>query len=280
MNSLIPAVAAASLFTLSICAPAVAAGGKENSRSAVSVKDDGYAQSSIDLKSDALPPKFKGYKCSDIVKGLKSLNAVKDEFETRQQFEDRLLTGSTRALNGSITAVDPMVFVRQKDVAIKYEAESQSFKGSIYLGRSGMIRSENGLFEAEALEVLGKSSRSYEATNGYGAKALVQEANATVCGVLFKTSQGKKSWESLRLNFDFPMEPGQAREAKEFMRIAFVGALMLPYLGTYASFVEPTISSPYASNTTGDAVVMRLDEAWVFNGRTGQIYAKVRPYIK
>ncbi|MCO8251105.1 hypothetical protein [Comamonas thiooxydans] len=280
MRGLFTFATASVALACSLSFPAVATGAKQNAKAQTRVIDDGYAKTAVNLSDQNLPPNFRGYSCTEIVKGLKSINTKKDDFESKQAFEERLMNESTKRVSGTITAADPMVFVYDKKFSdLKYDAEVQSFKGRSYFGKSGMLGTGDGIFDAVRQELVSSSSRTYTGTNGFGAKTKVEETVATVCGLIFKPESKTPSYSSLRVEYNIPMEPEKARSIKDSIKVAFVGALAIPYLGRYAQFIEPTITNPYDLKVTGDAVVMRLDEVLVFDERTGEIYARIKPTI-
>lgn len=263
-------------FALSL--PAVAAGAKSNAKAQNRIVDDGYAKTALSLSDEKLPQNFKGYSCTEIVKGLQSLNIKKDEFETKQEFEDRLMNDGLKKLSGSITAADPMIFVYNKSLSdFKYDPESQAFKGRSYFGKDGMLKEGYELFDAAPLVILSNSRKSYIGVNGFGASTKVEESSTKVCGVIFKQAKKKTIYGPLKIEYNIPMASEKARELKDSLKIAFVGALSIPYLGRYVSFSKPTVSSPYDISITGDAIVIRLEEVWVFDEKTGEIFARVQP---
>lgn len=280
MRGLITFATASIALTCSLSLPAVAAGAKPNTKAQTRVAEDGYTKTAINLSDQNLPQNFRGYSCTAIVKGLKSINTKKDDFESKQAFEERLLNESTKRLSGEITAADPMVFVYEKKFSdLKYDAETQSFKGRSYFGKSGMLSAGDGIFDAVRQETISSSSRTYTGTNSFGARIKVEETVANVCGLIFKPVNKTSSYSSLRVEYNIPMEPEKARRTADSIKIAFAGALSIPYLGTYAQFFEPTINDPHDIKMTGDAVVMRLDEVLVFDERTGEIFARIKPTI-
>lgn len=282
MRGLITFASASVALTCCLSLPAAAAGAKSNTntKTQTRVADDGYTKTAINLSDQNFPQNFRGYSCTEIVKGLKSINTKKDDFESKQAFEERLLNESTKRLSGAITAADPMVFVYDKKFSdLKYDAETQSFKGRSYFGKSGMLSAGDGIFDAVRQETVSSSSRTYTGTNGFGARIKVEETVTNVCGLIFKPVSKASSYSSLRVEYNIPMEPEKARRTADSIKIAFAGALSIPYLGTYAQFFEPTINDPHDIKVTGDAVVMRLDEVLVFDERTGEIFARIKPTI-
>ncbi len=251
-----------------------------NQKASSASKSYGYAQTPIAGDAESLPANFKGYQCSSITKSLSALNLKKDEFESQQQFDQRTAASGAIALTGSITSADPMAFVSQHSF-FQYDAERQAFTSTVYFGRYGTINDANaGLFPAEPVETISQIDKQYEASNAYGAKAIVDSTSRQVCGVVLSTAIRTKSWDSIQLKIDFPMPSDEARTAKGDLKIVLLGAIIPPYIGAFYTSTQATISSPSAYTASGDAVVMRFDEAWVFNQRTGKIYAKVRPTLR
>jgi hypothetical protein len=230
-------------------------------------------RTAIDLTSESLQVGFSGYDCSAIVKRLKTLNIAKDEFESSQEYFARTASLLQTPLFGDIAGVDPMVLVAEgESLGARYDADTELLSVTLYLQPNVLnADKEQGLVAGQVIAELGTKSRSFIGTNGYGAKAKVTESTTTVCAVGFKNL----GYGLAPYRFQVKMAGDKARVIKDRLRVAFVGALTPPYLGTYISSYEATLKDPTSLRIHGDAVLIRLDEAWLFDKATGEVFEKV-----
>lgn len=230
----------------------------------------------VDLSASSLPGGFPGYDCTAITKRLKDLKISKDEFESSADYIERTSALLQARLSGEVTGVDPMVFVAQvQGWGARYDADSGFLSVSLSFSPNVMNSDAKlGLVAGEVVADLGTTSRSYVGTNGYGAKATVTEFTTTVCAVGFKNVGYAESVQN-RYRFQVKMDGQKAKAVKDRLHVALVGALVPPFVGTYVTSSTATVQNPQSMTRHGDAAIIRLDEVWLFDKATGEVFDKV-----
>ncbi len=116
------------------------------------------------------------------------------------------------------------------------------------------------------------SSMDYVGTNSYGIKTTVRQSISYISSLTIENwNQG--SWGILEVK----MPIDKAIIAKNNSRILFIGKLIKPIHSSGYLSSKPTIQNPKDSAWIYNYLHLNLDEVWIFNGETGEIYAKIKP---
>lgn len=223
-----------------------------------------YAVAKASTPGIVLP---EGYSNDDIVAlydDLKQKYPPRDEFETKAAYEKRMqipYDGKTR-----------FVFVKDAELSVpgggsgysflKYDAEKQK----VVLKR--LLVSVDGKI---GIKRTGYKEEQYEATNAFGAKAIVTEYRATFFRIYVANQDDFKE------KIEIQLPPDQARALKENFGILFVCDLKSSAKGyTKEGFnsKKPTFSSPSSYAFSEKHVHVNVVEVVIFNGKTGAIYVK------
>lgn len=237
-----------------------------------------HAQEKIEIGVPNFPPGFTGYDCKQIASGLAALKPQKDEFESTEQFQNRLDALLTTPLYGRVTGIDPIILVRRLESSqISYDADRQLMSVSFgRLSNSVDLQTKTPIFiPGVVVSSERPTTREYQATNGYGARVNVTEHRRDVCGAGF-TNLKAVLISKIDFRASFQAATEEARALKETLSVAFVGTLAAPYVAKYFNSIEPTFKSPVSFVEGGPAVAMRLDEVKFFDSSTGRIYASLR----
>ncbi|WP_234196244.1 hypothetical protein [Pseudacidovorax sp. NFM-22] len=237
-----------------------------------------HAQVKIDIAEPNFPPRFTGYDCGQIASRLAALKPQKDEFESTEQFQDRLDALLASPIYGAVTGIDPLILAKRLEPSqVTYDADRHVMSVSFgNLSNSFALQPKAAVFiPGTIIKAERPTTREYAATNGYGARVNVTELRREVCGAGFTNL---KAFSISKVNFQtsFEVPTEEARTLKERLSLAFVGTLTAPYVGKYFNSISPTFNSPTSLIETGPAVAMRLDEVRVFDSATGRVYSAVR----
>lgn len=229
----------------------------------------------FDTSLETLPVGYRGHDCAAIATVLKKQKTGKDEMETTDEYKARMENMSSIKLGPSLTIGDTVALRVEIDSErdVKYMADgrtlyimSQPQPSMIYVNENGPGSNWVSLVRTEGRE------KRYQASNAYGATVTVTSRNFKTCAVAF-TNLGHSPHESIDV---WLTDVGSdiARKAKAGVNFYYVGKLQRPFIrGVHASSVA-TISSPYESSWTGDALVLKLEQAWAVEAKTGEVMGK------
>ena len=236
-----------------------------------------YASSGLDPTAATLPPNYRGHSCRAVAAKLVSLNLKKGEFETTSAYNDRITSLNNEHVAGATLLGDVFGFVGAEDSASdltdQYDADNQVLKVKGYWGGDTQLLN-TGSVAATKLEYKLKYQRTYSASNAYGKIVQVESSTWDTCGLAFQNLSAYSSGNK-NILLDLPMEPGEARATKGKIALLYVGNLVTPYRSEYSDYLKPTIDHPREYAWSGDALVMRLSQIWLFNKATGTVYKKI-----
>lgn len=266
----LPILAAALVATAAAGAPA-----KPKAKPAGSAADGServYAAVPLDPSVDALPKGYAGHDCRTMSRALKALNPAKDEYETTAAYAERVAAFGAKPIAGSVTVADYVAFVPDYPlITTSYDADVGQFRISGSMGAiDGLVGSSLVLSVVTDSKVLTRST--YIAANAYGRKVEVRKTQLYACAVALP--QLRQSYRSAAFDAIVSLSPDEAKVAKENVAILYVGKLAEPYWAKFFFNIEPKIDSPTETTWTGDALVIRDAEVWLFDKRTGRIYQK------
>jgi hypothetical protein len=265
----------------------------EQSNSGVSSLADAKTTSDF----EALPPGFTGTDPKDAVAQMKKTIAgipVKiDRYSSpieKAQFEQY----SAQQLE----AMGLLRFVLTKDSSFwykTYDANNQAFKFNLMkIPLNSLdwpaLRGSSSLTAAQIVLIRDrKTLGTYEGSNAFGAKRTITRFTDTNITIAFRPSsylnkvgddpqsivkQGSLPWGSYE--FIVPLSSAEAREAAENISCLILFKPTFPYVLEYNDYDSPTIQSPYEIEIVGTALTGNFEQLWVFNQRTGKIYAKFK----
>lgn len=229
----------------------------------------------FDASLETLPVGYRGHDCAAIATVLKKQKTVKDEMETTDEYKARMESMSSIKLGPNLTVGDTVALRAEIDPerGVKYMADarmlyimSQPQPSMMYVNEKGPSSNWVSLVRTEGQE------RRYQASNAYGATVTVTSRNFKTCAVAF-TNWGQTPHESIDVSLT---DAGAdiARKAKAGVNFFYIGKLQRPFIRNVNEGTVATISSPYEANWTGDALVLKLEEAWAVEAKTGEVLGK------
>jgi hypothetical protein len=235
-----------------------------------------YASMGLDPSTETLPKYYLGHDCRAIAKKILSLKLKKSEFETTSAYNERLNVLNAERIAGATKLSDVVGFVPSgalSTLSDKYDADRGILRVETYWGDS-MQMLDSQLLTSAKLEYKITSKRSYEASNAYGKKVLVNSTSYDTCGIAFSNLQYGTSTIT-KIDESIEMTPEEARAAKGNIAMMYVGNLSAPYWIEYHDYLKPTIDSPREAAWSGDAIVMKLVQIWLYNKDSGRVYKRI-----
>ncbi|MHB0969503.1 MAG: hypothetical protein ACYC7A_12445 [Thermoanaerobaculia bacterium] len=224
----------------------------------------------FDLTADKLPPRFKGASITAAFKAFRA--APKSEMETTAEFRERLANGSFPF--GTYAFVIPAGFV-----ATGYNPDTGALRLAPRVIYPANLFENNWNHPAIELSQENESSRTYPASNRYGATVQVREESYDSYSLLVN---GRV--EALVIN---NVPRSRAPELKDNARIAVVAQLdkdsvNAQYDTTGSDYTgyrneEPTISRPFELTISDHWLRCRVLQFIVFDRISGEILGRFEP---
>ncbi|MDO9152136.1 MAG: hypothetical protein Q7U47_00215 [Paludibacter sp.] len=269
-----------------------------------------YSIVPFDLNITKIPIYFKGVNPIELYNRLekKTIGINKGEFETTAQYEERLLIENLNPILGNLNELSLIALKPSKTklyiLDFKYDADKQLLDLTLELDdyRNDEERSRvYDLGDRNKLDIRNRnrklvvlvekitSDKSYLASNAFGASTTVYYWESTNYALYFQnwsnfTNAGLN--ESL-INFEIKVDPIIAKKIKEndlnygkerILGTLYIGKLSKPYslIGEYFSN-KATLDSPDEFKKHYKCINMNVQEIWIYNTNTGEIYTKIKP---
>lgn len=249
-----------------------------------------YSTQPFDLSITSLPANYLGHNLTEIYNRLAEVEkaSVKGEFETTEQFRQRIATEASKPLIASLNRQSIFAFVIAGfKLESKYDADQQMMNVKADLSR---VRKGVGLDDESKMSLLwsitNRSNDSYTGSNAYGAQATIERKVADFYNIAFmnyeqfpvvKTFLYRDYVKDISFSADIKMDVQKAMKAKENLRLLVACRLVEPYTIEGASYSKPTISNPRENFFRSYSLNTELLELWVFDASTGEVYLKQKP---
>ncbi len=248
-----------------------------------------YSDVPFELTVDHLSAGYQGNDADRIYRAIeKHENAAKGEFETTEQYEARIEQQNEQPLIGSLRITSLFAF-KAADLKLQYDADSGVIK--IYVPTSFAV-DDAGKVDSSRIAVKvqeSASSRSYLASNAFGATTMVREKDvkSIEIGVVHASDFELRNDADPNLDCfygpdlgcfysELHLVPEQARRLKRSARVLIVGSLDHDAIGKGAILGDATINSPTAYFGQLRYINLRLSEIWIYNPETGTVFAKIK----
>jgi hypothetical protein len=216
----------------------------------------------FDPKTATLPVDFKGTNIMALYNKLSKANPEKNEFETKDAYLKRIHDNYPYEIYSFVKETDYRLGLG--NLHCEYDPEKQMMSLHYWSYSDGMKIFKNN-----------KSRSTYEASNRFGVKTIVTSIRGDVYGI---TSINKKGGTSRKISFKLSLD-----EARVQMNdlVALIVCKVCPSKGdqpkithTNTDSSQATMDSPYEDYYTQYFINVTVYEVWVFNSKTGVIYAK------
>jgi hypothetical protein len=221
----------------------------------------------------ALPKEYKGHKCRVLASRLAKLDAVKGEFETTEKFQARLEAIKTINLSGSIYMGSLLAFAKDIDAEnVSYDADARMLKIR-YVSPSISNLANSDVTAGFISDLKEASSKTYSGSNAYGKTVNVKQTVYDGCAVGFVNFVRIDAYGAGK-TIEREMEIEDAKVTKANLAVLYLGQLTEPYSSKYENYKKPTIDFPYESVHSGRMILIRVEQTWIYNKKTGVIYEK------
>jgi hypothetical protein len=222
----------------------------------------------------SLGPGFLGHDIKAVVASLSKSVPEKSEFETTEQFADRL--ASVQIQKQYIFVNDPATDAHPIDDyssagAFEYDADVQAFKRTVTMFYF------DGRF---AVRTIRMAAGQFVASNAFGVRTTVSRFEKTVYELQIKESspffeKGGPNETLVLINLTVPMEVATAAAAKSHLRLALLCTLTSMEVQRDDSVDDATIDHPVELHWHERILPVRIDRIFVFDNRTGRILTVV-----
>jgi hypothetical protein len=247
-----------------------------------------------------VPATFTGSDFQNIYSTLLRTPVIKDkgEFETTDQYNQRISDLSKIVFSSKETASDELVFVfrPEKDLSIlnddlssSYDADEETLTISLKPTKVAAYESKPGNKAVGAKQLdfesfIAKSGSykdegEYVASNAFGATRKVEKSSfrrfKLAINNINQFSNFKASTYSSEFKVRLYLPLPKAKEAKENLSVLYIAKLVKPFYTIDSYKIKPTIDKPSDLDFTSVVLISDVREIWFFNGLTGEIYTKL-----
>lgn len=232
----------------------------------------------FDINVDKLPTNFSGHDINRIYIALSKADKalIKDEFESTEEYNNRISALRNSILLDSFTYNDTYVYVHKK-LETKYDAD----------GKSLTIRIKNSpLFFSQGIDAYTISEKysEYETGNLFGARITVTRAEIVSC--IFFITNSYRFHKALnkdpdfsndyKIEFKLKLLPENAKSFTKNGAYLFVYKLTPPYLKEFKELRSPEMNFPFDVTTFEKSIQAEILELWLFDSSTGKIIKKIK----
>ncbi len=304
---------------------AVASYSKTTTKKADEKQNQKYDIEEINRSLVRLSPNYLGNDPKSVYSAIKkrTVTEKKGEFETTKAFEKRLQAESQTPVLGKVGLNGTFAF-QSEDAEISYSADNSEFTIVIKPWKISepsdytLAKLKDPSFKSTAFNPNAKviplnrervGSKSYIASNNFGASTVVDESNYEVYELAIanylefpfretiteEAQQRIKVWEQMlsksgsykhepyiteydkewTVTDTVAANPEEAKNIKNNIRLLFIGKLDVPYIAESVIHRKPTMSSPTEFTSIIRYLYVKLEEIWIYNVSSGHIYSKI-----
>jgi len=227
-----------------------------------------YEQKPFDDSQQKLQPNFLGHNYLAVRKKLsehKDNFFVKDEFETSEQYNKRMVEYSSTVFTGTTKLNDLVAFVTAFRPDVSYDADTQVVSISPvtrFLDNSDRIRDREGI----TLTTRPPEYSYYTASTAFGVKRKIRHASYVSVDAALENG--------LQTDFEFNLSPHKAKAAKDHGHLVLVGFLEPPFNGISKNETTATIDNPFEETDLVLCLLFRVTQIWLINDKSGEVYYK------
>lgn len=233
----------------------------------------------LDLSLETLGPRFIGHDIVAVIRELAGspLNKPKSEFETTVEYTariKRLMDSRERRYTFVLNAF------LYDDAA--YDADREIMTAKVEAHQLFLFDASDSISDRPALELteILRSKGAYVGKNAFGVSAQVTRTVTDEFGLallddddeLFSQADGAIGDRSVSTEIEMPAN--EAKLIKPFLRFALVCTLDNPTVYTNTDTSSATISNPREVKVLRHYILVRPDELWVYDARSGNVLSK------
>lgn len=252
-----------------------------------------YSADGIDLNLQKLPPQYWGNDPKEVYTALyASAKSPKGGIEATRTGKDGLFAFQVGDANVAPEDREFETLALNRGIGglllpdIQYSAENSGFEIALKLshvakGHGGRFFDEN----AQSTQLLNQVVRTGDvvASNANDAtvkvlKGVVDRYYAAIVNFRQPLFEYEKDWSSFNwtLRTKLKSSPAEAKNIKPNLRILLIGKIEEPLTSSRSFNYEPTPSESTEYTLNQHYIYLKVQEIWIYNQATGQIYTKIK----
>ena len=251
------------------------------------------------IEGDRIDKRYVGVPIADVIHAIEKLSAQKKgEFESTADFNARKVAAQSAKFLGDSTLDDtfgfvvPVLKIRANSGGLRYDFNADTRELRLYaLATSSFMNGigapdyainrqpNNGL---DQFEIDGKvnPTRTYQASNGYGASVTVEETVYMTSGIAatripFLTYKRETTYSSPPPSLQVNMENSTAARELPALKALVVMKLADPYIAYNFLHSKPTRDNPTEFTSQGKYLRGNVLSIVFYSGLTGEIFARL-----
>ncbi len=246
-----------------------------------------YLTRPLPISAETVGPSFRGHDIVSLVTELRRspLGAAKSEFETTPQYEQRLKSLLESRSRQYVFALDEFTAEASYDAdkEVTNVSVTAPFVVGVYDSDNHIVNDPKGdsTYFSSGIELRSilRSTSQYVASNSLGVKVNVTRSTYDEFGVVINKDDtlfldigpccDHAGTRKAVLSLD--MDVQTAKLLKPFLSAALVCTLVNPIVYAGTGGTTPTISSPREVKTNQQYLLVRPDELWVYDRRSGHV---------
>lgn len=230
-----------------------------------------FAMAPFDLNVDKLPAGYLGHNIAALFSLLQRIAPEKREFESTAAVRQRLEVVDKEKLYAF--AEDAYKWKNNPECDLHYNADKAAWE--VQCNTLALISIDSGQ------TYLG----TYRGSNAFGVSKTIQKVRRVLYWLNnhSKLKKPKSYFLSNDLEFTLPMQPAQAKTARDRMRILYICKLFSPenhpgFAYEREFYFEPRIDDPEEVEGIEKNINVRMISMWVYDKFTGEILLKLDPF--
>lgn len=223
-----------------------------------------YDSAEFDLQRESIPPMYGGHDAWRIYQALMSAPIPKKgTYETTTEFNERTAAWLRRPLYGGLRGDGLLAFgAGQLGFKLDYDADT-----------------ERQTLENFSPPYVIPDQFNWFSIVRWNMKQLAQGIGVNFSGNRVRYERGEVSSFTVKLEnmraIDFPLPRERARSMMATGQL-FIGKLATPYFFSTENLQKPTLRSPQEIRAHFNGILIRVEEVWFYEMRSGLVYQKVK----
>lgn len=242
---------------------------------------DFHSTTPFDISVKALPPRFAGNDIAAIYDALKNIESGKGEFETTQQFRDRMNSERAKPIVGSLTYDSTFAF-QVTPVQTHYDADRGILHAELDLSDvwKKELETDDSRLALTSLHVSDGGTDGV-GSNAFGASRRITTTNYVQYEVAFKrTNMGslaryRHSGLEQTISISISMGPDEASTVSLQTQALLICKLASPFVSEAEIYKTATLDDPTEMHSTEFYVHVAPLDLWLYEPSTGKVVVKL-----
>ena len=247
-----------------------------------------YLTLSLDLSTQRLPHSFLGHDPRAIYEIVAARFGPKSEFETTQQYKERLRLKKEKPLFGDVSVSDILGSTTDHSndnstgtAEMVYDADHQVFRVTAWMSEvetDPLVSTERETRQAITVRAVREYKGSYVGENAYGAKTDIVKVDQNIYCLIFNNPEdfGIARESSLtKIMLAVNMDVARAKVAKRNLRTLLLYRLVNPFSQEKKDHIYPKIDNPRDGEFNHYYLNAKVEAIWLYDFESGEIYSKI-----